>query len=74
MKLEPVESEAFRAAGHDAVRRTMRVAFHGGAIYDYLEVPESIFLAVMRAESQGEAFSRLVRNAGFEYRMVRAPD
>ena len=74
MKREPVRSEAIRSIGYDPVRRVQQVQFHSGAVYDYLEVPEDVHLAVMRAESVGEAFSRCVRNAGYEYRLVREPD
>ena len=74
MRREPVDSEAIRSIGYDPVRRVQQVQFHGGAIYDYLDVPGEVHLEVMRADSVGEAFSRCVRNAGFEYRLVREPD
>lgn len=74
MKREPVTSEAIRSIGYDPVRRVQQVQFHSGAIYDYLDVPERIHVEVVRADSVGEAFSRCVRNAGFEYRLVREPD
>ena len=74
MKRDPVESEAIRSIGHDRLRQVQQVEFHSGAIYDYLDVPEEVHLEVMQAGSVGEAFSRCVRNAGFEYRLVRGPD
>ena len=74
MRREPVQSEAIRSIGYDPVRRVQQVQFHSGAVYDYLDVPAEVHLAVMQAGSVGEAFSRCVRNAGFEYRLVREPD
>ena len=74
MKREPVDSEAIRSIGYDPVRRVQQVQVHSGAIYDCLDVPEQVHLEVMQADSVGEAFARCVRNAGFEYRLVRAPD
>jgi len=74
MKRELVESEAIRSIGYDPVRRVQQVQFQSGAVYDYLEVPEDVHLAVIRAASIGEAFSRCVRNAGFDHRLVRGPD
>lgn len=74
MRREPVDSEAIRSIGYDPVRRVQQVQFSSGAIYDYLDVPGEVHLEVMQADSVGEAFSRCVRNAGFEYRLVREPD
>lgn len=74
MRREPVESEAIRSIGYEPADRVQQVEFHSGAVYEYLDVPEDVHLAVVRARSIGEAFSRMVRNAGFECRMVRGPD
>ena len=73
MRREAVDSDAIRSIGYNPARRVQQVQFHSSAIYDYLDVPGDVHLEVMQADSVGEAFSRCVRNAGFEYRLVREP-
>ena len=74
MRRVPVESEAIRSVDYDFDARLLEIEFHSGAIYRYFDVPAGVHLALMQAASLGEAFARLVRNAGFEYSQARPPD
>jgi hypothetical protein len=43
MQMHPVTSENVRAAGYDVARRTIRVAFHSGGVYNYYDVDIALF-------------------------------
>lgn len=49
---------------------TLEVEFTNGKVAQYSEVPESVFDALMSAPSIGQAFSGLVKNAGFAWEYV----
>lgn len=51
--LLPVDSSAVDAAGYDAGRREMHVAYRGGRTYVYLGVAPETWEAFLRAESKG---------------------
>ncbi len=53
MVLEPVDSSALDAAGYDAERRELHVAYKGGRAYVYLDVPPETYEAFLRAPSKG---------------------
>ncbi len=61
-KRHPLESSVLESAGYDAKARALEVAFHSGAIYRYLEVPEEIFRRLLAAESKGRFFSTAIRD------------
>ena len=62
IKLQPLESSVLESAGYDAKTRVLEIAFHSGAIYRYLEVPEEIFRRLLAAESKGRFFSAAIRD------------
>ena len=66
MRRVPVESEALRGVGYDAIRRVLEIEFHSGEVYRYFDVPGSVHAGLMGAESHGEYFSQHVRDR-FEY-------
>ena len=53
MKLQNVESSMLLAVGYDEATREMRVIFRAGDTYRYLNVPKSIYLELLKAESKG---------------------
>lgn len=38
-----IRSRALEEVGYDADTRTLRIRFQHGGLYDYLEVPESVY-------------------------------
>lgn len=48
-----VKSSNLISVGYDRVSRTLYVKFTGNVIYAYYDVPESVFSALMAAESHG---------------------
>ncbi len=47
---------------YDITRNVLRVTFLSGAIYEYFEVPESIFKNMKEAFSKGEFLNNNVKN------------
>lgn len=47
---------------------TLEVLFHHGGTYQYFDVPESEFQALMSADSKGEYFNANIKDV---YRYVR---
>ena len=72
MRLIPLTSSQLAAVGWvgDGERSTMAVVFqNGGQCYLYDGVPRSVFVGVITdPDSQGKAFSTLVKKGGYAYR------
>ncbi len=74
LKRVPVESEAVRSVGYDAGSRVLQVEFDNGAIYHYLDVPDSEYQALLRAESIGRFVSYRIKANYHRYELMRAAD
>lgn len=63
MNRQPVESSLIRSVGYDLASSILEVEFTGeGRIYDYFDVPLSIYSELMAAESKGEYFNNYIRD------------
>jgi uncharacterized protein len=54
--------------GYDAATMTLEVAFHKGGIYQYFDVPESVYHEFMGADSKGKFLNVNFKN---NYRYVK---
>ncbi|WP_295363413.1 KTSC domain-containing protein [uncultured Pseudoramibacter sp.] len=63
-----VTSSNIVAVGYDSQRRTLRVQFHNGT-YDYDNVPESVYYALLNAPSKGKHFSRFIKGHYITHRL-----
>ncbi len=70
MQRTPVSSSNLRSVGYDATTQTLEIEFHSGGIYQYFDVPQSVYDALMAASSHGSYFYYHIRNA-YHYRPVR---
>jgi len=52
----PVSSSNIAAVGYDPKTQTLEVEFNSGSIYQYFDVPQTIYAAVISAESVGKFF------------------
>jgi hypothetical protein len=59
MTLIPVSSSAINAVGYDA--GTLTIEFNNGRIYDFPDVPESVFCELMSASSKGAFYNEFIR-------------
>ena len=62
MKRQLVESSNLASIGYDPINQILEVEFKKGGIYQYFEVPESVFEELMNADSHGVYFSANIRN------------
>lgn len=65
-----VRSSNLKAIGYDASESVLRVAFHSGSIYDYMNVPESRFAGLKNAPSKGTYFNDHIKDV-YRFRQVR---
>lgn len=68
MERTPVTSSNLAEVGYDPASMTLEVLFHHGGTYQYFDVPESEFQALMSADSKGEYFNANIKDV---YRYVR---
>jgi hypothetical protein len=66
-----VSSRALRSVGYDKSRSVLQVELVNGAIYDYLDVPQQEYAALLNAQSKGQCYNWLIK-PNHSYRQVRA--
>jgi hypothetical protein len=55
-ELVQVSSANIKAVGYDSINKTLRIKFTASEIYDYYNVPESVYGGLMAAESKGRYY------------------
>lgn len=71
IEMIPIVSTHLTEVGYDEVSETLRVKFYNGTLYEYHNVPKSIFTSLMDAASPGRFFHRFVRGH-YDYRSLPA--
>ena len=59
---QSVSSSDIRSIGYVSKSQTLEIEFHSGGIYQYFNVPESIYNALMSASSHGSYFHRHIKD------------
>lgn len=67
MKREHVQSSGIKSVGYDPIKKILEVKFTGDHVYRYLNVPEVLYLRLMKASSKGVFFNTKIRDTGFEF-------
>jgi hypothetical protein len=62
VKMTPVSSSAIEAVGYDPSTGLMRIRFTGGNEYDFCDVPENVYQALMSASSRGTYYNDYIRD------------
>jgi hypothetical protein len=57
-----VESSLIRAVGYDLASSVLEVEFAGGRVYEYFDVPLSVYSELMNASSKGAYFNDHIRD------------
>ena len=70
MERERVNSSNLESVGYEKSSMTLEIEFKNGGIYQYFNVSEDIFEALMNANSHGSYFHANIRNGGFDYKKV----
>ena len=66
MEKQNLESSVVRAAGYTYV---LEIEFQSGRIYQYFDVPETIYTAFLESDSKGRYFNAHIRGK-FPYREI----
>ena len=61
MRRTPVSSSNLASVGYDAGSEILEIEFGGGRVYQYAEVPQEAYRALMNADSIGSHFHRHIR-------------
>jgi hypothetical protein len=61
MKRIPVSSSNVAAVGYDPNTQTLQVEFNSGSIYQYFDVPQTIYEALISAESVGKFLNAQIK-------------
>lgn len=69
MQRRPVDSSAIASVGYDAATGTLEVEYSHGAVYQYFDIPEDMYVQLMQASSKGTYLYNNVRDA-FPYSRV----
>jgi hypothetical protein len=69
MNRTPVTSSSLASIGYRPGENTLEVEFTHGAVYQYLDVPETVFEAFMVATSKGSFFNEAIKNR-YSFRRV----
>jgi uncharacterized protein len=64
----PVDSSNISSIGFDENSNTLEVEFHSGAVYQYFDVPLSVYQGIMESGSKGQYFAQHIK--GY-YRYVK---
>lgn len=67
----PVESSVMSWVRYDRSRRSLRICFKSGNIYEYGSFPPDLFRDFLHAESKGRFFGKVIRPE-FPYRKITA--
>jgi uncharacterized protein with von Willebrand factor type A (vWA) domain len=62
MQRTPVQSSHVAEVGHDAATLTLEIAFKDGKVYQYFDVPETVFQELMSAPSVGIFLNAHIKN------------
>lgn len=69
MNRDPVSSSNIVSVGYDGPSETLEIEFMSGAVYQYYNVPQSVYDTLITAASAGQFFAYQIRNA-FPYSRV----
>jgi hypothetical protein len=65
MKLQPVELRMIEAVGSHETTSTLEVVFNSDKAYGYFEVPKTVYLELMAADSKGSYIAILAGVVNF---------
>ncbi|MPN57190.1 hypothetical protein SDC9_204884 [bioreactor metagenome] len=65
-----VSSSDLRSVGYDGASMTLEIEFNSGGIYQYFNVPESIYNGLMNAPSHGKYFHQHIKDV-YRFNRIR---
>ena len=71
--MTPVQSSNIAAISHDPINLTMTVEVKNGHRYQYERVPTSLFDQMLKADSVGSAFHKLIKSQPDKHPFTQLP-
>jgi hypothetical protein len=62
VRRQPVTSSSIHSVGYDPQSHILEIEFHSDGIYQYEEVDQNIYDALMAAPSKGQYFAERIRD------------
>lgn len=62
MRRLAVDSKLIRSVGYDLAASILEVELIGGAVYEYFDVPYSVYSELMEADSKGAYYNELIKD------------
>lgn len=69
VKRIPVESNYLRSVGYDSSSQVLEIEFRKGGVYQYIDVPPTVYTDLMNAPSHGRYFNENIKEA-YAYRKL----
>ena len=70
MERQFVSSSHILSIGYDPSSMTLEVEFKTGAVYQYYDVPQSLYDGLMSADSHGRYLDADIKKGGYRYSQV----
>lgn len=70
MERQYVSSSHIASIGYDPDNMVLEIEFLSGAVYQYYDVPQSIYEGLMAADSHGKFLAAYIRKGGYRYAQV----
>ena len=70
MERQYVSSSNIASIGYDASEMVLEVEFLNGSIYQYFDVPQSVYDGLMSASSHGSYLDAYVKKGGYRYSKI----
>lgn len=65
-----VTSSNIASIGYDSFSMILEVEFLNGTIYQYFDIPETIYEDLMAADSHGKYLNEYIKKGGYRYERV----
>lgn len=65
-----IKSSNIRSVGYEKETMTFEVEFNSGSVYQYHSVPETVYMAFMKASSKGSYLNQKIKDH-YSFREVR---
>lgn len=62
MNMTNVKSSDLKSVGYDTLTQTLVIEFNSGGVYQYTNVPKSVYTGLMSASSHGKYFHRNIKD------------
>lgn len=70
MKRISVDSSNLATVGYDKGSQILEIEFNHGGVYQYYDIPISVYEGLTNASSHGTYFDKNIKKAGYSYKKI----